>query len=78
MIDNLVAPPVASNLRQPIATVVFRHPAVAWASVPETAVNEKHEQLLAENEIWVASEALASPPSMNSMLFEDLDQSKLG
>ena len=42
-IENVVAPLVASNLRQPIGTVAFRHPAMRWAAVPETTTQEKWE-----------------------------------
>src|SRR5436309_689708 len=76
-IENVVAPLVASNLRQPIGTVAFRHPAMRWAAVPETTIYKDGDSLHFEDKIWISNQSNTSPPPGNSVLAHELRENDL-
>ncbi len=69
---------VPCDLRCPIFTAGLWHPAVAWATVPKTSVNEQCQARTRKNEIRSAWQIRTASPAPDSLGAKDRDDLKFG
>src|SRR5712671_1236033 len=67
----LVAPAVAPELHQPIATIGSRFSSMQRTAVPKAAVHKNSKPMFAENKVRFAGKRLMPPPASDAAVPEN-------